>query len=189
MLTQTHAILPRRRPIFGDRRRPLRATPQLAAPIVPREVIAQSSAGARAPILSVAPSRVKADQRPPARMIYDDQRDAEGLDNHASTLKSRLHKTNRSIERRLARPLTATMLACKSAGMESGKHASSTPGRRRPGTAVGKEPLQVRIPIGIKRRFKSYAALRGLDPNELFVLVWERYEASLQTHNADGGEH
>jgi hypothetical protein len=42
-----------------------------------------------------------------------------------------------------------------------------------------KEPLQIRIPITIKRRFKSHAALRGLDPNELFVEVWQQYEASL----------
>ncbi len=42
-----------------------------------------------------------------------------------------------------------------------------------------KEPLQIRIPVTIKRRFKSHAALRGLDPNELFVEVWQHYEASL----------
>jgi hypothetical protein len=47
------------------------------------------------------------------------------------------------------------------------------------GEVVEKEPLQVRIPVGVKRRFKSHAALRGMAPNELFVEVWERYEASL----------
>jgi hypothetical protein len=51
-----------------------------------------------------------------------------------------------------------------------------------------KEPLQVRIPVTVKRRFKSYAALRGMEPNELFVLVWEHYEASLKSEVAgDGG--
>jgi len=39
-----------------------------------------------------------------------------------------------------------------------------------------KEPLQVRIPSGVKRRFKAAAALRGLEPNELFVKIWEHYE-------------
>lgn len=39
-----------------------------------------------------------------------------------------------------------------------------------------KEPLQVRIPGAVKRRFKAHAALRGIEPNELFVEVWEHYE-------------
>jgi hypothetical protein len=39
-----------------------------------------------------------------------------------------------------------------------------------------KEPLQVRIPGAVKRRFKALAALRGIEPNELFVEVWEHYE-------------
>jgi hypothetical protein len=39
-----------------------------------------------------------------------------------------------------------------------------------------KEPLQVRIPSGIKRRFKAAAAMRGIEPNALFVEVWEHYE-------------
>lgn len=51
-----------------------------------------------------------------------------------------------------------------------------------------KEPLQVRIPVTVKRRFKSHAALRGMEPNELFVLVWEHYEASLKSEAVrDGG--
>lgn len=45
----------------------------------------------------------------------------------------------------------------------------------------GKEPLQVRIPVGIKRAFKSQAALLGLEPNELFVKVWEHYERTRPT--------
>ena len=47
----------------------------------------------------------------------------------------------------------------------------------------GKEPLQVRIPIAVKRAFKSAAALRGMEPNELFVEVWNYYE---HTHHNDG---
>jgi hypothetical protein len=63
---------------------------------------------------------------------------------------------------------------------------------RRPQTPVGlpdrpkaassegpKEPLQVRIPRDIKRRFKAHAAMRGLAPHELFVEVWEYYERGL----------
>ena len=46
----------------------------------------------------------------------------------------------------------------------------------------GKEPLQVRIPIAVKRAFKSAAALRGMEPNELFVEVWNHYE---HTHHND----
>lgn len=42
----------------------------------------------------------------------------------------------------------------------------------------GKEPLQVRIPRDVKRRFKARAALLGLEPNELFVTIWEDYERS-----------
>ena len=38
-----------------------------------------------------------------------------------------------------------------------------------------KEPLQVRIPVDVKREFKSKAALMGLEPNELFVSVWKHY--------------
>lgn len=39
-----------------------------------------------------------------------------------------------------------------------------------------KEPLQVRIPQEVKRRFKAHAALQGIAPHELFVKVWEHYE-------------
>lgn len=39
-----------------------------------------------------------------------------------------------------------------------------------------KEPLQIRIPAHLKRKFKAHAALLGLEPNELFVEVWEQYE-------------
>jgi hypothetical protein len=51
-----------------------------------------------------------------------------------------------------------------------------------------KEPLQVRIPVIVKRRFKAHAAMRGMEPNELFVVVWEHYEASLKAAPVrDGG--
>ena len=39
-----------------------------------------------------------------------------------------------------------------------------------------KEPLQVRIPRDIKRRFKAKAAMLGVEPNELFVQMWDMYE-------------
>ncbi len=66
---------------------------------------------------------------------------------------------------------------------ESARASANTPAR-----VVEKEPLQVRIPVIVKRRFKSHAALRGMEPNELFVEVWERYEASLTSDAPkDGG--
>lgn len=52
-------------------------------------------------------------------------------------------------------------------------------GRGRRGQGEGKEPLQVRIPSTIKRRFKIHAAMRGIEPNELFVEVWHHYENSV----------
>jgi hypothetical protein len=55
-------------------------------------------------------------------------------------------------------------------------------------TPIKKEPLQVRIPTAIKRRFKSHAALLGIEPNELFVAVWEHYEAS-QSQGLTSGEN
>lgn len=42
--------------------------------------------------------------------------------------------------------------------------------------ATPKEPLQVRIPLLVKRQFKAYAAMRGLEPNELFVEMWEHFQ-------------
>lgn len=47
---------------------------------------------------------------------------------------------------------------------------------RRSGPAPDKEPLQVRIPTAVKRQFKAAAAMRGLEPHELFVEVWEHYQ-------------
>jgi hypothetical protein len=52
-------------------------------------------------------------------------------------------------------------------------------------TAAGKEPLQVRIPVPVKRRFKALAAMRGLEPHELFVEVWRFYE---RQHGQGPGE-
>ena len=52
----------------------------------------------------------------------------------------------------------------------------SRTGRQAGGEADAKEPLQVRIPSSVKRRFKAAAAMRGIEPNELFVEVWQHYE-------------
>lgn len=60
--------------------------------------------------------------------------------------------------------------------MTASKHSVDSVPKRPAAAPVGKEPLQVRIPVTIKRAFKSQAALRGLEPNELFVEVWEHYE-------------
>ena len=53
------------------------------------------------------------------------------------------------------------------------EHARTPDGRK---SDIPKEPLQVRIPRDVKRRFKAHAALRGIEPNELFVEIWEQYE-------------
>lgn len=64
---------------------------------------------------------------------------------------------------------------------------SDSPARLRSQTAAGgKEPLQVRIPTAIKRRFKAHAAIRGLEPNELFVEVWNYYERTLVAATTSG---
>jgi hypothetical protein len=44
-------------------------------------------------------------------------------------------------------------------------------------TNTEKEPLQVRIPVTVKRAFKAQAALRGIEPNQLFVEVWDFYRS------------
>jgi hypothetical protein len=77
--------------------------------------------------------------------------------------------------------LTNRMRACSHARMVAvtSKTTRVTKGKPRSGGAVlEKEPLQVRIPVSVKRRFKSYAALRGIEPNTLFVEIWEHYESS-----------
>ena len=51
-------------------------------------------------------------------------------------------------------------------------------GNRPKAAGADKQPLQIRIPGDIKRRFKAHAAIRGMDPNQLFVEVWEHYERS-----------
>lgn len=69
------------------------------------------------------------------------------------------------------------MRACMHAVMSATKHGSETLARSPPASGGSeKEPLQVRIPTGVKRAFKSLAALRGIEPNALFVEVWEHYE-------------
>ena len=46
-------------------------------------------------------------------------------------------------------------------------------------SAAEKEPLQVRIPAAVKRQFKAEAAIRGLEPNELFVEIWDHYRRAV----------
>ena len=84
--------------------------------------------------------------------------------------------------------LTTRRIACSHARMAAAKRvpvSARASGRPRAGGA-DKEPLQVRIPVAVKRRFKSHAALRGLEPHELFVEMWERYEASLKSETGQG---
>lgn len=59
--------------------------------------------------------------------------------------------------------------------------------RARGERAPEKEPLQVRIPANLKRQFKSHAALRGMEPNELFVEIWSHYERTV-IHKLDSAE-
>jgi hypothetical protein len=80
--------------------------------------------------------------------------------------------------------------ACTHARMSSAKRylprevSSCHPSAR----AEDKEPLQVRLPVHLKRQFKSHAALRGMEPHQLFVEVWEHYEASLRPSVAEDEE-
>jgi hypothetical protein len=64
-------------------------------------------------------------------------------------------------------------------------HAGMVIARAKQAVESGKEPLQIRIPTAVKRAFKSTAALRGMEPNELFVEVWNHYQ---QTCRADTGK-
>ena len=92
------------------------------------------------------------------------------------------------VERSGVNLLTTRRLACSHARMTAAKRVPVSlraSGRPRAGGA-DKEPLQVRIPVAVKRRFKSHAALRGLEPHELFVEMWERYEASLKSETGQG---
>lgn len=49
-----------------------------------------------------------------------------------------------------------------------------------------KEPLQIRIPVRVKRAFKAHAAMRGLEPNELFVEIWGQYESTISNRTDKG---
>lgn len=77
------------------------------------------------------------------------------------------------------------MHACNHASMQSigSKRQDQS---AHPEISGRKEPLQIRIPTAIKRRFKSHAALLGVEPNELFVTVWEQYEASQSQSQISG---
>lgn len=81
----------------------------------------------------------------------------------------------------LSGSLTNRMPACNHARMDPITQTSEKDGLLSATSRNGKEPLQVRIPVGIKRAFKSQAALLGLEPNELFVKVWEHYERTRPT--------
>jgi hypothetical protein len=56
------------------------------------------------------------------------------------------------------------------------------------GASEAKEPLQIRIPRAVKRRFKAHAAMRGMEPNELFVEVWGLYETTRAADASGRGE-
>ena len=57
---------------------------------------------------------------------------------------------------------------------------------RKPLALEEKEPLQVRIPVAVKRQFKSHAALKGIEPHELFCEVWSFYEAAQKSKPTTG---
>lgn len=63
------------------------------------------------------------------------------------------------------------MAACIHAAMNTTRTSTDTQISPTP----KKEPLQLRLPVQVKREFKAHAAIRGLEPNELFVEVWEYY--------------
>ena len=48
-----------------------------------------------------------------------------------------------------------------------------------------KEPLQLRLPVSVKRQFKACAALRGCEPHQLFVEVWKHYQQTVGTRVGD----
>jgi hypothetical protein len=68
------------------------------------------------------------------------------------------------------------MFACNHARMQPRLPGIITPSESRRTIGGEKEPLQVRIPKVVKRRFMSHAGLCGLKANELFVKIWEYYE-------------
>jgi hypothetical protein len=70
------------------------------------------------------------------------------------------------------------MLACNHAAMQP-RLPGIVRSSARSSRATDKEPLQVRIPAAVKRRFKAQAAIRGMEPNELFVEVWDHYERTI----------
>jgi len=45
-----------------------------------------------------------------------------------------------------------------------------------PSIAADKQPLQLRIPVNIKRAFKAQAALQGIAANALFIEMWKYYD-------------
>lgn len=84
--------------------------------------------------------------------------------------------------------LTGSTLACLHACMVNHVTQAASAAKSSAAPSEGaKEPLQVRIPVAVKRRFKAHAAMRGLAPNKLFVEVWNHYERTL-TAAALGGQ-
>ena len=78
--------------------------------------------------------------------------------------------------------LTGSGPACLHARMVRPASYAVAAAQPRSAPAQGaKEPLQMRIPVVVKRRFKAHAAMRGLEPNELFVEVWNHYERTVAT--------
>jgi hypothetical protein len=71
--------------------------------------------------------------------------------------------------------------------MQTVKNPSAKPvPSRKPSGFEEKEPLQVRIPVAVKRQFKSHAALRGIEPHELFCEVWSFYETAQKSKTTTG---
>ena len=68
--------------------------------------------------------------------------------------------------------------------MEAAARGHAGQSSQRTGGMEAKEPLQVRIPVTVKRRFKAHAAMLGLEPNALFIEVWGHYEAGLRSAEA-----
>jgi hypothetical protein len=82
--------------------------------------------------------------------------------------------------------LTLCMHACDPATMQKRQRHAPVIFRPRPAASSisAKEPLQVRLPTSIKRRFKAHAAMRGMEANALFVEMWEHYERTRSNTNA-----
>ena len=70
--------------------------------------------------------------------------------------------------------------------MEPASHGHAGQSSRPTAKLAVKEPLQIRIPVAVKRRFKAHAAMLGLEPNALFIKVWDHYEAASRSGGTIG---